>query len=744
MTIEVHQLAESKYLDFKPNLGATEKLEARASDLKQEISDLENKINNKIKNQLSFSAGEFQDLNSKLAESKLIYEGLEKLTMITSLLQESERCMHAKQYSQAASSLSEVEKMLKCPLTSQDAKISILAALATEVKVRKGQLDCLLTDLWKEFVQWNIKAEKNAPLQQQEMIGPPVKVSLCVSCEGNCHSELRNLVIGLHKQNLLNMQMKTFVDRFKKFIVPLIVEYPVLDIEVLTAGTVKTLVILRKEEAAEQGIDKAYASVFSNLIYVMTELSAMLLDSEFDAQDTDNMRNTSKDTSGSEPGSVDRGDTMMSWLGAEIGPWLLDQLQRTVIAKAVPTSSKDMDGFEDVIVQVTALHEKLVEIGFIQADNQILLKSVENVNMLFSNKKSQTILVEARKLMISGLHEGVAVTDDKPMGEWPPLTPGGVKKVQRLEVATNHQLSDNTLRMPRCRISESIQTLVSLAYETLQEATESSPECALQMFLAVNSMFEIFCEVVPTHHGKTLETFPQVAALHHNNCMFISHHLLTLGHQFATRLPPIVNPTFVSLIQQIRENGVEVFLAQIQRQKNLLLDCLEGAKGFAYLEEKARGEAAGRAVKQVLLQLDHLQKIWKPVLPINNYKKAMGRLIGCVVTHITDCVCALEDIAQTAGQTLLKLLSPLESTCGEMLVLPGEAPPVELARHVEAWPRLAELQLVLDASLLAVGDRWAGGQGPLALAFTPAEVRQLVRALFQNTDRRANLLATIK
>ena len=53
MTVEVHQLAESKYVDFKPNLGATEKLEAKASDLKQEISELENKINNKVKLDIS-------------------------------------------------------------------------------------------------------------------------------------------------------------------------------------------------------------------------------------------------------------------------------------------------------------------------------------------------------------------------------------------------------------------------------------------------------------------------------------------------------------------------------------------------------------------------------------------------------------------------------------------------------------------------------------------------------------------
>ena len=55
---------------------------------------------------------------------------------------------------------------------------------------------------------------------------------------------------------------------------------------------------------------------------------------------------------------------------------------------------------------------------------------------------------------------------------------------------------------------------------------------------------------------------------------------MTLGHQFAARLPPMVNPTFVSLIQQIRGNGVDVFLDQIRRQQDLLLECLEGAQGL--------------------------------------------------------------------------------------------------------------------------------------------------------------------
>lgn len=40
--------------------------------------------------------------------------------------------------------------------------------------------------------------------------------------------------------------------------------------------------------------------------------------------------------------------------------------------------------------------------------------------------------------------------------------------------------------------------------------------------------------------------------------------------------------------------------------------------------------------------------------------------------------------------------------------------------------------------------RWADGKGPLVLEFSNSEVKNLIRALFQNTDRRAVALTKIR
>lgn len=63
--------------------------------------------------------------------------------------------------------------------------------------------------------------------------------------------------------------------------------------------------------------------------------------------------------------------------------------------------------------------------------------------------------------------------------------------------------------------------------------------------------------------------------------------------------------------------------------------------------------------------------------------------------------------------------------------------------YANYWCKFNELILILSSSLTEIYDRWADGKGPLAVEYTPEDIRKLIRALFQNTDRRAVILAKI-
>ena len=55
-----------------------------------------------------------------------------------------------------------------------------------------------------------------------------------------------------------------------------------------------------------------------------------------------------------------------------------------------------------------------------------------------------------------------------------------------------------------------------------------------------------------------------------------------------------------------------------------------------------------------------------------------------------------------------------------------------------------ELVVILKANMREIEDRWTSGKGPLANEFKAEEIRRLVRALFQNTDKRAEILTRIR
>lgn len=68
----------------------------------------------------------------------------------------------------------------------------------------------------------------------------------------------------------------------------------------------------------------------------------------------------------------------------------------------------------------------------------------------------------------------------------------------------------------------------------------------------------------------------------------------------------------------------------------------------------------------------------------------------------------------------------------------------KIHQYVKRWRAFEELLLVLSGNLATIEARWAHRSGPLALEFSASQVRQLIKALFQNTTRRAAVLASIE
>uniref|UniRef100_A0A669BDK0 Zw10 kinetochore protein n=1 Tax=Oreochromis niloticus TaxID=8128 RepID=A0A669BDK0_ORENI len=409
---------------------------------------------------------------------------------------------------------------------------------------------------------------------------------------------------------------------------------------------------------------------------------------------------------------------VVKYILAILGELIWEEMSHTIIHEclvhSIPTNSSQLEKYNTVIKETEEFEKSLKEMEYLQGDSTDLLKYARDVNCHFASKKCKDVIVAARKLMTSKMHNTVKITPDSKLRlpKLPaPSSEGKVKQEilkEEVTMENSKQLSAWSLRLPACRISESVQQLMELALDTLCEAVGSSTQSALQLFFTVRNIFQLFYDVVPTYHKENLLKFPHLAAIQHNNCMYLAHHLLTLGHHFRNHLPQPLSEgvaTFVDMVPGFRKLGAQCFLAQLNVQRAELLERLSTAHNFCNLDDEDNYTAASKAVRQDISSEDgnHLQTLCQTIID-------EGPLVFIPLA---------EEKKNKNYQE-------------------------EVPLYVKKWGTFKELVIVLQANLQEIVDRWADSKGPLAMEFSSSEVKSLIRALFQNTERRAAALAKIK
>ncbi|XP_038074915.1 centromere/kinetochore protein zw10 homolog isoform X3 [Patiria miniata] len=629
-----------------------------------------------------------------------------------SLLTDFQSFVQNGEFLQAADAVNELKSDLDVLIEDGYCELKIVKALRSELRVNQETLLHHLGEAWSAMTVWTIPHAKE-PVTLTNVSQVQLKV---VNIENAAVTVNAMKQVGILKSKM-QVFGKKLMDYILKPVVMLSNVAPSINATKKSQSTTVGFKVLPK--SSEEASDPV--AVYKSTLAILKALSGPLLSLKTEGKNGD--ENT----------------TLMAMLGEYVWPELSKCIITHCLVHSIPTSSSKLNEYKAVITATEGFEASLRKTGFIAETASPLLTYARDVNVHFANKKCQELIVEARKLMKRELHNtkrvGTMKVDNKDV------------KDQKQDTKDKCHVSEGIFALPECAVSESIECLVNLAYQTLQEAASNTPQCAIQLFYTVRNMFEIFCDVVPTYHRDSLQKLPQVCALHHNNCMYIAHHLLTLGHQYRQSLPPPLcdgTSTFVDLIPVFRKLASECFLAQMRIQRDQLVESLSGAEGFDQVATDDNFLACERAIKQVVHQLGHLQRVWTDILPSNIYTKAMSTLINTVLMHIVEKVSSLEDISADDAQQLHSLLSGLQDRIPH-LIKPGEVEePVLVQSTVDQWTSFSELLFMLDASMQDIVDRWAEGKGPLAMVFSASDVKSLIRAIFQNTDRRATALAKIR
>ncbi|KAM5140638.1 centromere/kinetochore protein zw10 homolog [Mantella aurantiaca] len=737
---EVYDMINKKYDEFLPSMQSAEDLVTQVNNLNKDVDLLKLRIENEVQNDLKVAITEFTELKQQLEKNTIILAVLQQLQEFNGTIEKYNLALSERNYISAAEHLEKAQSCLKILKSRKGFELPVMKALGIELTVQKQNMLYHLGEEWHKLAVWKLPPSKD--YSSLEMI-LKTELHFCAlpASDESCPGPILGSVLqALSILGELNTKLKFFSQLLLNYILKPLVKYPSLHVVVESHSQGVTL----RFEITKTDLDHPTPPhVFMKIKLVLELLHKHLLDVPVESQ------------------KVQQGNPVV--LAEVLGDLVWEEISEAIIKDclvySIPTNSRKLEQYEEVIKATEEFENDLKGMRYLKGDATELLKYARNVNAHFASKKCQDVIVTARNLMTSEIHNTVKITPDSKV-TLPKLPgPGGEKvKIQKSPchgvsaLENESKLSQHTFSLPSCRISESVEKLMQLAYQTLSEATGSTPPCSIQLFYTVRNIFHLFYDVVPTYHKQNLQNLPQLSAIHHNNCMYIAHHLVTLGHQYRYHLPAPLSDgaaTFVDMVPGFRRLGTETFLAQMRTQKEELLDRLSNARSFSNMEDEENYTAAHKAIRQVIHQLSCLGKVWQDVLPVAIYCKAMGTLLNTAITEMISKITALQDISTEDGERLYSLCRTMVEE-GPLVFTPlpeegkNKKYQEEVPVYVQRWMKFKELMIILQANLQEIIDRWADGKGPLATEFSPNEVKSLIRALFQNTERRAAALSRIK
>ncbi|XP_028322336.1 centromere/kinetochore protein zw10 homolog isoform X2 [Gouania willdenowi] len=732
--VEVCDMINKRYSDFLSCLQASEDLMVQVDTVSKEMDALKNCIETEVLQNVHVAVAEFTKLKQQLERNTVVISMLELLKEFHTAMEEYNKALLEKKYVDAANHLEKAKNSVESLKSWKTSELPLLSALSSELTVQRENLIYHLGEEWKRLVVWKLPSSRDA-VNEKAFLKVELRLS-STSKDGEPKPPplVCCVLQALSIQGDLQHKLKLFSQILLKNMLKPLVMYASLSVRVTEQpeeGTVLALQCLEERH----GERSTPFQVYSKLLLVLQSLHSDLLD-------------------------VSIRDKKLSTL---LGEMIWEELSQCIIHEcllySIPSDSSLLEQYSTVIKETEEFEEALKQMEYLRRDSTDLLKYARDVNSHFASKKCRDVIVAARKLMTSKMHNTVKITPDSklriPKLPNPPSSEGKRKQESRKDeviMENSKQLSALSLQLPACRISESVQQLMELALNTLCEAVGSSTQSALQLFFTVRNIFQLFYDVVPTYHKENLLKFPHLAAIQHNNCMYLAHHLLTLGHHFRNHLPQPLNEgvaTFVDMVPGFRKLGAQCFLAQLNVQRAELLERLSTAHNFCNLDDEDNYIAASKAVRQVIHQLKQLGTVWQDVLPVSIYCKAMGNLLNTAIAEIITKIMMLEDISSEDGEHLHTLCQSIIDE-GPLVFIPlaeeqkNRKYQEEVPLYVKKWGTFKELVVVLRANLQEIVDRWANGKGLLAAEFSSLEVKSLIRALFQNTERRAVALSKIK
>jgi protein transport protein DSL1/ZW10 len=240
----------------------------------------------------------------------------------------------------------------------------------------------------------------------------------------------------------------------------------------------------------------------------------------------------------------------------------------------------------------------------------------------------------------------------------------------------------------------------------------------------------------------------------YNDTLYMAELLRTLSKERANSTDTATSKAGQKLdlssdIALLETFGRQKYSAEMESQKLILRDFLDGAQGFSNCTTSPFESECETAIASCVDRIRDLNAEWKGVLMRSALLQTLGSLLSTVTERILVDVEDLGDISEAQSQKLVELCKKVSEL--ENLFLndpsPGQALDVievvpETGLYCRNWFKFQYLSTILEGSLADIKYMWS--EGELSLEFGAEEVVDLIEALFSDSEHRRRAIGEIR
>lgn len=197
-------------------------------------------------------------------------------------------------------------------------------------------------------------------------------------------------------------------------------------------------------------------------------------------------------------------------------------------------------------------------------------------------------------------------------------------------------------------------------------------------------------------------------------------------------------------VDALEKFGKLSYSKEMQTQRTIVTDLLDGAQGFSQCSEQPFLGECDNAISATVDRIRDAYKEWQPILSHSAILQSIGSLVSSVINKIIIDIEDLGDISEPQSRQLVLFCNQVTKL--EDLFTPEPTPGVDAvpmtAVYVRNWLKFQYLINILESTLADIKFLWQ--EGELRLEFSPEEVIDLIKALFAESDYRRKAIGEIR